>query len=76
MDFKQLLQSVFKLPQTQQDISKLAEAARQAQSPQLQMQIDQMRADLTAAIGTQLTLQFVSTAALVGLFILAFQRRR
>jgi len=74
VDFKALLQSVFKLPQTQTDISKLAEAARQAQSPQMQQQLAQAQADLTAAIGTQLTLQFVSTAALIGIFILLYKK--
>ena len=74
VDFKAMLNSLFTLPKTQQDISKIAEAARQAQSPQMQAQLAQVQTDLTAAIGTQLTLQFISTAALVGIFVLLFKK--
>jgi hypothetical protein len=74
MDFKALLNSLFTLPKTQQDIRQIAQVAQQAQSPQLQAQLAQMQSDLTAAVGTQLTLQFISTAALVGIFVLLYKK--
>ncbi len=75
MDFKNLLNSLFTLPKTQKDISQIAEVARQSQSPQLSAQLAQAQSDLTAAVGTQLALQAVSTVALVGIFVLLYKKR-
>lgn len=74
MDFKAMLNSLFTLPKTQRDVSQIAEMARQAQSPQLAQQLAQAQADLTAAVGTQLALQAVSTAALIGIFVLLYKK--
>jgi len=75
MNLQALLNSIFTLPKTQQDITKIAQAAQQAQSPQMQAQLSAMRDDLTTAIGTQLILQLVATVSLVGIFVLLYKKR-
>jgi len=75
MNLQALLNSIFTLPKTQQDITKIAQAAQQAQSPQMQAQLSAMRDDLTTAIGTQLVLQLVATVSLVGIFVLLYKKR-
>lgn len=70
VDFNQLFQSIATLPQTQKDINAIASAAQQAQDPMVQKQIQAGVVQVETYAKTSLVLQALSTAALVGVFLL------
>jgi hypothetical protein len=63
------------IPQTQSDINVLAQTAGQFQSPQVQAQIAKARDELETYLVFQGITNFISTAALVGIFILLWKKR-
>lgn len=65
LDLTELFRAVAGAPKTQQDISAIAEASRAAQSPQFQQEIRAGVDQLQSYAYAQLTLQTISTAALV-----------
>jgi len=71
-----IFNAVAKLPQTQQDIRTIAQTGEQLQSPGVQQQIEAARSDLTTYAGVQLTLQMVSTAAMVLMALLAWSKHK
>lgn len=71
-----IFQAMVKLPQTQQDIRTIAQTGEQLQSPGMQQQIEEVRADVTTYAGVQLTLQMISTAAMVLMAVLAWSKHK
>ena len=63
------------LPQTQEDIRVLAQAAQQAQSPQFQAQLLAAQSKVEQYANAQLAMQAVSTVALVGILIVLMRKR-
>lgn len=71
-----IFNSMAKIPQTQQDIRKIAQTGETLQSPEVMQQIEAVRADVTTYAGIQLTLQMLSTAAAILVAYLAWNNRR
>ena len=66
-------QAIQGLPQTRKDLRTLAQAAEEARSPAVAARIERLESRLETYGKTQLLLQTASTAAVVGLFILAWK---
>ena len=71
-----IFNSMAKIPQTQQDIRKIAQTGETLQSPEVMQQIEAVREDVTTYAGIQLTLQMLSTAAAILVAYLAWNNRR
>jgi hypothetical protein len=71
-----IFNSMAKIPQTQQDIRKIAQTGETLQSPEVMQQIEAVRDDVTTYAGIQLTLQMLSTAAAILVAYLAWNNRR
>lgn len=76
MDLFALIQTLQGVPQTQQDINVLAQAARDYQSPATQAQIQSFTTKAETAAIIMLLLQTVSTAAAVGILLVQLKNSR
>jgi len=74
--FSDIVQSVFKLPQTQRDISQIAETTKTVQSPEVQAVMREIQGEVTDFARVQLVLQALATIAMVGMFVLELNRRK
>ena len=73
MKFREFLDSILTLPQTQRDIRKIAEATEYAQSPEARATLEQAQATVEAYATTQLVLQVLSTVAILGLLYVSLK---
>jgi len=64
------------VPQTQQDVNVIAGAVQQVQTPQFQADLGEAKQAVIAYAGAQLFFQFVSTAAMVGMFLIQLKASR
>ena len=71
-----LLETLFKVPQTQKDIRTIASTAEQVQSPQVQKQLVDLQSEISALSKTVLVLQGISAVAVVGMFLLQLKESR
>ena len=74
--FTDIISSVFKLPQTQKDISQIAQTTKAAQSPEVQAMIREIQGEVADFAKVQLVLQALATVAMVGMFVLELNRRK
>ena len=65
LDLSEIFRAAAGAPKTQQDIASIAEASRAAQSPQFQQELKMGVEKVESYAYAQLTLQAISTAALV-----------
>lgn len=66
----ELVNAIFKLPQTQKDINQLAQVSQQAQSPEVQKSVQDLVSRAESLAMVYLLLQVIGTSVAVGSFIL------
>lgn len=71
-----IFNAMVKMPQTQADIRAIAQTGEQLQSQGVQQQIEAARDDVATYAGVQLTLQMLSTAAIVLMAVLAWSKHK
>lgn len=71
-----LFEALSGVPRTQADINQIAQVSQQLQSPQVKQEIQNIGTDLKYGAAALFTLQAISTAAMVGMFLIALDNHR